>query len=201
MYKLILIVVFAFSLLLFWIQQLQSTTSSPVAVEPLLKQSKVFLQSASAVASTTASHWGKSSHLDSHKAAVLFKPLSKSQVLHDANFIFAQRLQQADSYPIAYEEEMIAQRRVGDQIQFRVPELGIDVVGTINSLTAVDEDIHRWSGRILHSPYHSTFNILQSEKDRYAIVQLQTAQGLYVAEIKNGLGVIQADKVHLDHDQ
>ncbi|MDQ8954247.1 metalloprotease secretion chaperone CpaB [Acinetobacter rudis] len=201
MYKLILIIVFAFSILLFWIQQLQSSTTSPVAVEPMVKHSQAPSQSASAVAVAVASRWNKTPQIDPLKPIQLFKPLSKQQVANDANFIFSKRLQQADSYPIAYAEELIVQRHVGDQVQFQVPELGIDVIGVINSLTAVDEDIHRWSGRILHSPYNLTFSILQSEKDHYSIVQLQTAQGLYVAEIKNGLGVIQADRVDLDHDQ
>lgn len=201
MYKIILVVVFAFSILLFWIQQLQSSPKTPVAVHPIVKPSHLALQSNSATAIATANKWNAALHADSNQPVQLFKPLSKEQAARDAHFIFAQRLQQEDSYPITYAEHVIAQRQVGDQVQFQVPQLGLNLVGTVDKTAAVDQDIHRWSGRIENSPENSTFSILQSAKDRYAIVQLHTAQGLYVAEIKNGLGVVQPDRVDLDHDQ
>ena len=199
MYKIILVVVFAFSILLFWIQRSPSETSP--AIHPAVKSSGLSSQGASTAELTIADKSKGATPAGSTQPAQLFKSLSKEQATGDAQFIFSQRLQQADSYPIAYAEQVIAQSRVGDQVQFQVPELGLDLVGTVDKTTAVDQDIQRWSGRIDNSPENSTFSILQSQKDRYAVVQLHTDQCLYVAEIKNGLGVVQPDRVDLDHDQ
>lgn len=201
MYKMILIVVLALSILLFWIQQLQTSTAAPLSVEPVTKSLQGSTQSASATVGAAVSKWNGATQADLNKPVQLFKSLNKAQALNDPQFIFAQQLQQENSHPVTYAENLITQRRVGDQVQFQIAELGIDVVGTIEDVMAVDDDIHRWKGRIEPSSDHSTFSVFQSQKDHYTIVQLHTAQGLYIAEIKNGLGIIQPDRADLDHDQ
>lgn len=129
----------------------------------------------------------------------LFRTLPLNQVLQDSRFIFTQRLKQAETYPIAYDPGMIENAQVGEQVHFYLPELGIDVQGTISNVDDIDQDIRRWNGE-LNQHGKTAFGIIQSRKDRYSIIQLQTEQGLYIAEIKNGLGVVSREHVALDHD-
>lgn len=136
-----------------------------------------------------------------NRAQALFQPIRRDQIIHDPNFIFTERLKHADTYPIAYQANVLEQRQVGDQLHFKVAELGIDVEGTIQAVEAVDRDIHRWRGTFNRHNHLHNFSILQSRHDRYSIIQLQTAHGLYVAEIKNGLGVIRQESMDLNRDQ
>lgn len=130
----------------------------------------------------------------------LFHAVTLNQVLQDSNFIFRQRLKQAETYPIAYNPALIEKAQVGEQVHFYLPELGIDVQGTISQVDDIDQDIRRWNGELNQQP-KTAFGIIQSHKDHYSIIQLQTEHGLYIAEIKNGLGVISREHLSMDHDQ
>lgn len=170
---------------------------------------RIFTQSAqlqsSAVTETTASTSqqpvsAQGSRKSANPQLSLFHPISLNRVLHDRNFIFTQRLKQAETFPIAYNSTLIEKAKVGDQVHFYLPELGIDVQGTVSNVDDIDPDIRRWNGELNQQP-KAAFGIIQSRKDRYSIIQLQTEHGLYIAEIKNGLGVISRERLSLDHDQ
>lgn len=184
-------------LLLIWHFLQPSNMPSPVAAHVVQAQSSVVSVVTANEIHPVAS--AQASKKNARPQQSLFHAVPLNQVLQDSNFIFTQRLKQAETYPIAYDPRLIENTQVGEQVHFYLPELGIDVQGTIRNIDDIDQDIRRWNGELNQQP-KTAFGIIQSRKDRYSIIQLQTEQGLYIAEIKNGLGVISREHMALDHD-
>lgn len=124
------------------------------------------------------------------------------QVQHDPAFIF-KRADPAQQIYLRYDPSVIETRKIGEQVQFTVPALGVDYQLQIESMQAIDRDIMRWEGRVLGRAGESQgqrFSVMQSQTDRYSIIQVQSDQGMISAEIKNGVGVISNTPINHDHD-
>lgn len=103
---------------------------------------------------------------------------------------------------IAYNQNIIETKNVGDTVKFQMFEYGINREGTIVEIEKVDSDILRWRGKFNQgSPERNFFTITQSQKDQYTIIQIFSDKGNYTAEIKNGQGVVQSiDEGVEDHE-
>lgn len=103
---------------------------------------------------------------------------------------------------IAYNQNIIETKNVGDTVKFQMLEYGINREGTIVEIEKVDSDILRWRGKFNQgSPERNFFTITQSQKDQYTIIQIFSDKGNYTAEIKNGQGVVQSiDEGVEDHE-
>ncbi len=125
------------------------------------------------------------------------------QIQHQPEFIF-KRTDPAQQIYLRYDPHVIETRKVGEQVQFTVPALGVDYQLQIENMQAIDQDIMRWEGHVLAHDAHTQsqgqrFSVMQSQKDRYSIIQIQSDQGMISAEIKNGLGII--SNTPIDHGQ
>lgn len=126
------------------------------------------------------------------------------QIQHEPEFIF-KRADQAQQIYLRYDPSVIETRKVGEQLQFTVPALGMDYQLQIENMHAIDPDIMRWEGRVLADESHAAsnnkrFSVMQSRTDRYSIIQIHSDQGSISAEIKNGFGVISNSPIEQDHE-
>ena len=94
---------------------------------------------------------------------------------------------------ISYNQNIIETKNVGDTVKFQMLEYGVNREGKIVEIEKVDDDILRWRGQFNQgSPERNYFTITQSQKDQYTIIQIYSDKGNYIAEIKNGQGIVQS---------
>ena len=79
-------------------------------------------------------------------------------------------------------------------------KFGINRIGVIDTVEKLEEDIVRFTGSFKNYPRDiNYFTVTQTQQDAYAIVKVFTDKGIYIAEIKNGIGL--ATPVNGDVDQ
>ena len=104
---------------------------------------------------------------------------------------------------IDYSPYVIESKIIGDNINILLPQAGMTLKGTIESIE-VNGDIIRWSGSFSDVNANSNrFTISQTMTDSYAIAVYETPFGAFNMEAKNGTGwvVSQAtDFPHSPHD-
>lgn len=135
---------------------------------------------------------------------IVFNEIEKDQLLANVNFPL---IKNAQGMVIKYDPNVIELKKVGDTVKFQMLEYGINRTGKIVEIEPVDSDIVRWTGKFDQGdPNQNFFTITQSQKDHYTIMQIFTEKGNYSAEIKDGVGLVQAmdngvtdQELHHDH--
>lgn len=88
-----------------------------------------------------------------------------------------------------YDPLVIETKGVGDKIQWQALEYGLNQVGVIQEVEDLGDDIYRWTGHFEgKDPLHNHFRITQSLDENYAIARINTEQGTFEFEAKNGIG-------------
>lgn len=105
---------------------------------------------------------------------------------------------------ISYDPYTLEGKFVGDRIQFKVPQLGLNRSAVIDRIK-VDpkEDIIAWSGHLENGDQNNeNFHISQTMKDEYTIGTITTIDGgMHSIETKNGVGWISNRNDGLDKDE
>ena len=135
---------------------------------------------------------------------IVFNEIEKDQLPSNVNFPL---LKNAKGMVIKYDPNVIELKKVGDTVNFKMLEYGINRTGKIVEIEPVDQDIVRWTGKFDQGdPNQNFFTITQSQKDHYTIMQIFTEKGNYSAEIKDGVGLVQTldegvtdQELHHDH--
>lgn len=135
---------------------------------------------------------------------IFFNEIEKDQLPSSVNFPL---IKNAQGMVIKYDPNVIELKKVGDTVKFQMLEYGINRTGKIVEIEPVDQDIVRWTGKFDQGdPNQNFFTITQSQKDHYTIMQIFTEKGNYSAEIKDGVGLVQAmdegiidQELHHDH--
>lgn len=95
-----------------------------------------------------------------------------------------------------YNPLVIETKRVGDQIQWQALEYGLNQIGVIEEIEHLEGDVYRWSGSFEgKDPVYNNFRITQSLSENYAIAKINTHQGSFEFETKNGIGWIRPGTV------
>ncbi len=100
---------------------------------------------------------------------------------------------------IHFDPYSIESKFEGDSVKIYVPELGLNQEGIINKVESIEgDDIVRWTGVFANN--QGDFSVSQTLKDQYTIMTVNTAQGSYVMESKNGYGWVKAQSTDDFHE-
>lgn len=173
------IVILGIAMLLFFLkptQQANSNRPSTVSERQDPQLNKTHLNSTQVVP-----------HAENQDLQIL-KPISQTELnLYNIPDIFSHP---EKGFLFAFDHNVLNAKQQGDHIQMQMLKYGINRKATITNIEHLDDDIVKFSGRFDDYPEDiNHFTISQTLKDQYAIMKIFTDQGVYTAEIKNGVGL------------